>query len=191
MTITAPSLFDARMDALPADHPEQVTIFDAIAEDEAERPEVTAETVAALFDGIWSGETNGFSEAKVRDALADAETMLDDLNAKRITPQRVVGRHIKRPMTHAREYLTNRIAECKRDLAAAGRTDSVNIANVLYRLPAGHPAKAHRVRFERSDKYANLFKLACECGQHESGYSAITAFTARRVERHIATGAAL
>lgn len=150
---------------------------------------ITDTLIRDLFDAIWSGDTNGFSEAKVRVTLDENRRLLDDLNAKRITPRRIVGPHMRSPLTTARAYLTQTIAEAERDLAAEGRTNSVNIANVIHRLPAGHPAKGHRVHSTANGSgYAHLFRLVCACGQSECGYSATTAWTARTIEAHMADG---
>lgn len=150
-------------------------------------PHDPAQLVADLFDAIWRGERGGFSEQKIRASLADAEQTLEDLNAKRIRPERVVGRHIKRPTTTARAYLEQTIAEAKRDLAAHGRTNAVNIGNVLYALPNGHPGKQHRVGFTANGSgYAHLFKMVCTCTpQGECGYSATTLHDAHKVEAHL------
>jgi hypothetical protein len=158
-----------------------------------ETPAETADPVAAVrdaFDAIWRGGANGQGQLAVAAALDENRAMLADLNANRIRPERVIGRGYKKPKTLAREYLTRVIHEGERDLATAGRSNSVNIANVLYGLPADHPAKVgekdHRVRFEADDRSGTLFSVYCTCGDSEYGYSRVSDRTARDVERHMA-----
>lgn len=150
--------------------------------------EATPPDVAALFDAIWEGDTNGFSRAQVEGDLDDARNTLEQLEAGRIRPQVVVGRHVRKPKTAARAYLKGRIADCERDLTTHGRTNTVNIGNVRFRLPEGHEAKRHVLVYKASPDYAHLYKAVCSCGWVECGYSATTIRHARDVERHLETG---
>ena len=60
--------------------------------------------------------------------------MLDDLNNKRITPQKVMGGKLRNPLTTARKYLADVIAEYELALECGGTNLSVNQANVRYAL---------------------------------------------------------
>lgn len=87
-----------------------------------------------LYAAIWRGERTGMSEAIVRQGLAQTLTALDDLNAKRITPQRVMGGQLRNPLTTARNYLTEIIAEYELALTCGGTNLHVNQINVRYAL---------------------------------------------------------
>jgi hypothetical protein len=230
------TLFDLYPEAAPIPHPDQLTVFDAIAEVEAEQadtiPECTAGCCspachAALFrpccgacmsdaakarrdteinppadvltvirehfDAIWNGTAGGFSREKLQEGLAESEQMLEDLEAGRITPRRVIGNGYKKPKTVAREYLHRVIAQGRRDLATEGRTDCTNIANVRFRLCEQYgwdsvPAK-HRVSVttDRVNISNTLWKLSCTCEDSECGYSRVYPdHTARKIEAHMA-----
>lgn len=150
--------------------------------------EAPATTVADAFDAIWSGEANGFGEEKTRERLADFQQTLEKLNAKKITPAKVIGPGVRKPLTNARLWLAGRIADCERDLATRGRGNSLNASNVRYNLPADHPAQGHRIAFEREPGGPmHLWRFTCTCGEQDAGYSALTARDAQRVEDHLNT----
>lgn len=157
---------------------------------------ITEQPTAAVlvfdhFEAIWRGEATGFGEEKIRQGLARDEQMLADLNAKRITPRKVVGPGVAKPLTTARAWLTGQIEQGKRDLVTRGRTNSVNIANVVYAMPADHPAKQHRVAVTPSSDYPHLFQIGCGCGSRRSGHAATSTYDAPRIEHHMVTGAPL
>jgi len=87
-----------------------------------------------LYAAIWRGERQGFSEQFVRSELARTLATLSDLNNKRITPQRVMGGQLRNPLTTARKYLTDVIADFELALTCGGTNLSVNQANVRYVL---------------------------------------------------------
>ena len=87
-----------------------------------------------LYAAIWRGERTGMSENTVRQVLAHNRQLLNDLNAKRITPQRVMGGQLRNPLTTARNYLTETIAEYELALTCGGTNLSTNQANVRYAL---------------------------------------------------------
>lgn len=154
--------------------------------------------VRDLFDAIWRGETNGFSHEQLVASLAESERTLEDLEAGRITPRRVIGNGYKKPKTVAREYLHRVIADARRDLATEGRTNDVNLANVRFRLCEqygwDHEAAAHRVtpKTDRVQVTNTLWSLTCMCGDSEYGYTPadVTAWgmehrRARKIEAHM------
>jgi len=85
-----------------------------------------------LFDAMWKGERMGFSEKQIRDSLASHERDLVLVQAGRIRPHKIIGTGYKQPKKLAIQWLTDQIAECKRDLASRGRTHTVNACNVAY-----------------------------------------------------------
>lgn len=192
-----PSLFDLHPEAAPIPHPDQLTVFDCIAEVEAEQAQQPPADLLAVvrehFDAIWNGTAGGFSRQQLEEGLADSERTLTALEAGTIRPQRVVGQHVRKPKTAARDYLHLRIAEQRRDLATEGRTNSVNVANVRHRVlttlgDVGEVAD-HRLRAvtDRVNISNTLWKLTCTCGDSECGYSRVYPdLTARKVEEHMA-----
>lgn len=106
-------------------------------------------TMAEHIDSIWRGVTGGFGEHQLADNLAEAIRDLAALEAGRLTPQRVVGRHVRRPKTLAREYLNGRITALTRALATRGWSESVNVSNA-----------AHRIR---TDSKGNRSHYDCVC----------------------------
>lgn len=106
----APGLLD---NTLRRDHPEA-----ALTDDQT-----------AHIEAIWRGEATGFSEQKLRRNLAEHEQMLADLNARRIRPEKVIGKGHKKPTALARDWLTRQIEQNRMDVATRGRTNSVNRHN--------------------------------------------------------------
>ena len=93
-----------------------------------------------LYEAIWSGEINGFSETKLRESLAYDLAMLEDLKAGKIRPSNVIGTGYKgNTRKLATVYLLNSIADRHRDLESRGRTNGTNQANVKFHL---NPANA-------------------------------------------------
>lgn len=110
----------------------------------------TQETaMAEHIESIWRGETGGFGEHQLADDLADCIRTLADLEAGRITPQRVVGRYVRKPKTVARAYLNNRIAETTRALASRGWASMVNVDNAAFRI--------------RNNSKGTASHFACQC----------------------------
>lgn len=95
------------------------------------------------YESIWRGEVQGFGEQHCTDALAEYRQDLVDLNAKRITPRRIIGAGRKRPLTAARQWLTDQIAEYETALATRGRNLSVNQYNVRSYLRQQSGAPKH------------------------------------------------
>lgn len=149
---------------------EAPTLLDALGDepDHAPAPFVPAAYLAA----IWSGQENGRDAAQARMELSDYETTLAGLNAGTVRPSTVIGTGYKRPKTLAREWLSKQIEWRKATLATDGLIDPVNLGNVTYNAPDGHPIKGHRMRFEQStDRAFHLFKPVCSCGYTEAGYT--------------------
>jgi hypothetical protein len=87
-----------------------------------------------LYAAIWRGERNGYSQAKVTELLAHDRQLLEDLNAKRITPYSIMGAQLRNPLTTARNFLLEQIAYWERALECGGTNLSVNAVNVRIAL---------------------------------------------------------
>lgn len=87
-----------------------------------------------LFERIFTGELNGYSEADLTAQLERYTITLAALNAKRITPASIIGSGVKSPMTTARSFCQNMIDEATTGLATRGRSVATNQANVRYHL---------------------------------------------------------
>lgn len=121
----------------------------------------------ALLDAMWAGERSGFSKSRTEERVAEYVQMLDDLNARRITPAKVIGSGYKKPMTLARRWLNQQITENRVALATNGRTLSVNIANARHALRenGGQPMLAdHWPTFGLGDTDDTQMAVGCSCG---------------------------
>lgn len=132
-------------------------------------------TTDAYFDAIWRGERQGFGLDHRTRALAENQRLLDDLNAKRITPASIVGRGVAKPLTTARAWLTDRIEQDKAALITHGRLCVLNRGNVASWMRedghTDHPFLAHRLTFTTSTKYGHLWTASCGCGWTHTGYT--------------------
>ena len=90
----------------------------------------------AHFDSIWTGRTDGFSEAMVRANLQEHTAMLAGLRAGTVTPRSVIGTGYRKGASRriAEDWLTNQIAADEGAIATRGRSHVVNQSNVRYRL---------------------------------------------------------
>lgn len=134
-----------------------------------------------LLDAIWRGEGSGFSKERCEARRAEYVQMLADLNARRITPARVIGSGYKKPMTLARQWINQQITAATIALATDGRTESVNIANTRHALynNGGHRMLSdHWPTFGMSDTDTTQMAVGCSCGHTTAVTTPADALTA-------------
>ncbi|MEV6421617.1 hypothetical protein [Streptomyces sp. NPDC051662] len=100
---------------------------------EVSNPAPSAAEVA-LYEAIWRGELDGFSERALRESLKEARTLLAGLRARTIRPSAVVGTSYKRHVVRrvAEGYLLARITTDEAAIASRGRSHFLNQGNVRF-----------------------------------------------------------
>ncbi|MFE2639498.1 hypothetical protein ACFXKF_32850 [Streptomyces scopuliridis] len=87
-----------------------------------------------LYEAIWCGELDGYSELALRESLKEARTLLAGLRARTIRPSAVVGTRYKRHVVRrvAEGYLLARITTDEAAIASRGRSHYLNQGNVRF-----------------------------------------------------------